>query len=135
MAAQLESGRGADKARRKLQLELAAYHGRDLYEATPPGPDGLRRHTHRAVSGSPDELGALARSFTAGPKAVFVAALEKPPSVIYAVSEDAGIDAGQAVKQVLADAGGRGGGNARLGQGSVPGAALLNTIIERLAAH
>jgi alanyl-tRNA synthetase len=135
VAAQLEAGRAADKARRKLQLELAVYHGRDLYKATPPGPDGLRRHTQRAVSGSADELSALARSFTAGPEAVFVAALEKPPSVIYAVSEDVGVDAGQAVKQALADAGGRGGGNARLGQGSVPDAALLDAVIERLATH
>jgi alanyl-tRNA synthetase len=133
VAAQLEAGRAADKSRRKLQL--AAYHGRDLYEATPPGPDGLRRHTQLAVSGSADELGALARSFTAQAKAVFLATLEKPPSVIYAVSEDTGIDAGQAVKQALADAGGRGGGNARLGQGSVPDAALLDAVIERLATH
>jgi len=133
VAAQLESGRVADKARRKLQLELAAYHGRDLYEATPPGPDGMRRHTERAVSGSADELGALARSFTAQAKAVFLATLDKPPSVIYAVSEDAGIDAGQAVKQALADVGGRGGGTARLGQGSVPDAALLDAVLHILS--
>jgi alanyl-tRNA synthetase len=134
VAAQLEDGRAADKARRKLQLELAAYHGRELYGATPPDPAGMRRYRHRAVSGSVDELGALARSFTAGPKAIFLTALEEPPSVIYAVSEDAGIDAGQAVKQALANAGGRGGGNARLGQGSVPDLALLDTVTERLAA-
>jgi len=129
VASQLETAREADKARRKLQLELAGYHGRDLYTATPPGPDGLRRHTRRAPSGSADELNALARSFTAQPKAVFLAALEKPPSLIFAVSEDAGIDAGKAVKQALANAGGRGGGNARLGQGSVPDAALLDTVL------
>jgi alanyl-tRNA synthetase len=135
VAAQLEAGRAADKARRKLQLELAAYHGRELYEATPPGPEGLRRHQHRAASGSADELGALARGFTAGPRAVFVAALEEPPSVIYAVSEDVGIDAGQAVKQVLADVGGRGGGTARLGQGSVPDAALLDAVLQKLTSR
>jgi alanyl-tRNA synthetase len=135
VAAQLEDGRTADKARRKLELELAAYRGRELYQATPPDPDGMRRYMHRAPSGSMDELGALARSFTAGPKAVFLAALEKPPSVVYAVSEDLGNDAGQAVKQALADAGGRGGGNARLGQGSVPDAALLDAVIERLVSR
>jgi alanyl-tRNA synthetase len=134
VASQLESGRAADKARRKLQLELAAYHGKDLYAATPAGPDGFRRHTQHAVSESADELSALARSFTAQAKAVFLATLEKPLSVIYAVSEDAGIDAGQAVKRVLADVGGRGGGNARLGQGSVPDAVLLDTVIKRLDA-
>jgi alanyl-tRNA synthetase len=131
--AHLETARVADKARRKLQLELAAYRGRELYNATPPGPGGLRRYQHRAASGSAEELGALARSFTAQPKAVFLATLENPPSLIYAVSEDAGIDAGQAVKQALAEAGGRGGGNARFGQGSVPGSALLDAVIHRLA--
>ena len=135
VAAQLEAGRAADKARRKLRLELVVYHGRELYRASAPGPDGVRRHRQRAASGSVDELGALARSFTAGQKAVFLASLEKPPSVVYAVSEDVGIDAGQAVKQALADAGGRGGGNPRLGQGGVPDVALLDTVIERLASH
>jgi alanyl-tRNA synthetase len=133
VAAQLVAGRAADKMRRKLQLELAVYHGRELYQASSPGPDGVRRHSQRSASGSMDELGALARSFTARPKAVFLAAREKPPSVIYAVSEDVGIDAGQAVKQALADAGGRGGGNSRLGQGSVPTAELLEAVLKKLA--
>ena len=134
VTAQLEDGRTADKVLRKLQLELGAYRGRELYQATSPDPDGMRRYRHRLPSGSMDELGALARSFTAGPKAVFLAALEKPPSVVYAVSEDLGIDAGQAVRQALADAGGRGGGNARLGQGSVPDRGLLDAVTKRLAA-
>jgi alanyl-tRNA synthetase len=132
---QLETARASDKARRKLQLELAVFRGREVYDATPPDPQGVRRYRHRAASGSAEELGALARSFTAQPKAVFLAALDSPPSVIYAVSEDAGIDAGQAIKQALAEAGGRGGGNARFGQGSVPGVALLDTVVGLLAAY
>jgi len=131
--AQLETARAADKARRKLQLELAAYRGRELYEATPPDNQGVRRYRHRAASGSAEELAALARSFTAQPKAVFLAGLENTPSVIYAVSEDAGIDAGQVVKQALAEAGGRGGGTARFAQGSVPDAARLEAVIAQLA--
>jgi alanyl-tRNA synthetase len=131
--AQLETARAADKVRRKLQLELAAYRGRELYKGTPPDSQGLRRYQHRAASGSAEELGALARSFTAQPQTVFLAALENPPSLIYAVSEDAGIDAGQVVKQALAEAGGRGGGNARFGQGSVPDLARLEAVIARLA--
>jgi alanyl-tRNA synthetase len=131
--AQWEAGRAADKARRKIQLELAAYHGRELYAATPASPDGLRRYTHRPAQGSPDELAALARSFTAQPKAIFLGAVDKAPSVIYAVSEDAGIDAGQALKQILLEVGGRGGGNARLAQGSVP-VAVLDEVVQRLAS-
>jgi alanyl-tRNA synthetase len=95
----------------------------------------MRRYTHRAASGSPEELSALARSFTAQPRAIFLAALEAPASLIYAVSDDVGIDAGRAVKDALAEVGGRGGGNARLGQGSVPSPALLDAVIARPSAR
>jgi alanyl-tRNA synthetase len=132
VAAQLETARAADKARRKLEMDLAAYQGREVYEATTPGPDGIRRHVRRMTAGSMEELRALAQSFTAQPKAVFVAILENPAAVLYAASVDSGIDAGQAVKQALAGVGGRGGGNARLAQGSVPDAALLEKVLQGL---
>jgi len=132
VAAQLEAARAADKARRKLELDLAVYQGREVYGATAAGPDGLRRHTRRMTGGSMDELRALAQSFTAQPKGVFVAALENPASVLYAVSADSEIDAGQVLKQALAEVGGRGGGNTRLAQGSVPQAASLEKVLERL---
>jgi alanyl-tRNA synthetase len=52
VAAQLETARVSDKARRKLELDLAAFQGKELYQATAPGPDGLRRVTRRVVKGS-----------------------------------------------------------------------------------
>ena len=61
VAAQLETARAADKARRKLELDLAAYQGRELYQQTPaPAPDGIRRLVRRATGGSLEELRALA---------------------------------------------------------------------------
>ncbi|HMD71480.1 MAG TPA: alanyl-tRNA editing protein [Bryobacteraceae bacterium] len=132
VAAQMETARASDKARRKLELELAAYQGRELYLATEPGADGVRRVTRRVVKGSLEELRAIAQSFTAQPKAVFVATLADPPSVLLAASADAGIDAGQALKAALAEAGGRGGGNARMAQGSVAEAAALERVLEKL---
>jgi alanyl-tRNA synthetase len=51
--------------------------------------------------------------------------------VLFAVSEDSGIDAGKALKAALAEAGGRGGGNARIAQGSVPDAAQLEQVLSR----
>ncbi|HUB83926.1 MAG TPA: alanyl-tRNA editing protein [Bryobacteraceae bacterium] len=128
VAAQMEAARGADKLRRKLEIELAAYQGGELYRNTAPGPDGLRRAVHRATSGSLDELRALAQSFTAQPRAVFVATLTGPPSILLATSADSGVDAGQRLKAALAEAGGRGGGTARMAQGSVPGAAILEKL-------
>ncbi|MGD0500344.1 MAG: alanyl-tRNA editing protein [Bryobacteraceae bacterium] len=134
VAAQLEAARAAEKARRKLELDMAGYRGRELYGTTAPDADGVRRATRRAAKGSLDELRALAQSFTAQPMAVFLAALDEPPSVLLAVSADAGIDAGRALQAVLAEAGGRGGGNARIAQGSVPGRAALDRAMEKWGA-
>jgi alanyl-tRNA synthetase len=135
VSAQLENARAVEKSLRKAQVELAEFRGRQLYESTPPDADGIRRRTERAASirGSAEECSALARSFTAQPKAVYVAVLENPPSVIYAVSADSGIHAAEAIKQALTAVGGRGGGNAQLAQGSVPEPALLETVMRKLA--
>jgi len=132
VAAQLETARAHDKARRKLELDLAAYQGRELYLATAPAADGVRRVTRRVVNGSLEELRAIAQNFTAQPKAVFIATLADPPSVLLAASADAGIDAGTTLKAALAEAGGRGGGNARMAQGSVAEVGVLDRVLEKL---
>ena len=75
---------------------------------------------------------AIAQSFTAQPKAVFLAALNDPPSVLLAASADAGVDCGKALKAALTEAGGRGGGSARMAQGSVPDRAALDRALEKL---
>ena len=131
-AAHLETSRAADKGRRKLEAELAAFQGRELYAATAPGADGLRRHTRRLERGGLEELRALAQSFTAQSKSVFVAAVGDPPSVLLAASADSGIDAGKALKTALAEAGGRGGGSPRIAQGSVGRRELLDRVLENL---
>ena len=132
IAAQLEAARFSEKLRRKLELDLAAHQGRELYQNTAPGADGIRRVSRRAEKGSLEELRALAQSFTAQPGAVFLAALNAPPSVLLATSADSGIDAGQTLKAALAEAGGRGGGAARIAQGSVPHAALIDKVMAKL---
>ncbi|MGO9229585.1 MAG: alanyl-tRNA editing protein [Bryobacteraceae bacterium] len=131
-AAHLEAGRAADKARRKLEAELAALQGRELYAATAPGGDGLRRHTRRMGRGGLEELRVLAQSFTAQPKSVFVAVVDDPPSVLLAASADSGVDAGKALKAALAGAGGRGGGSARISQGSVANRESLDRVLDKL---
>ncbi len=132
LAAQMEAARTAEKIHRKLELDLAAYRGNELYRNTAPGGDGFRRVTQRTARGNLEELRAVAQNFTAQPKAVFIAVLEEPPSVLFAVSEDSGIDAGKALKAAVAEAGGRGGGNARIAQGSVPDGGSLESVIGKL---
>ena len=132
VAAQLENARAAAKAQRKLEADLAAYQGRELYQATAPGADGIRRIRRRLTTGSLDDLAALAQSFTAQPRAVFIGALDDPPSLLYAVSEDAGIDAAAVLKSALGSVGGRGGGTARMARGSVPNRDALDQLWETL---
>jgi alanyl-tRNA synthetase len=131
VAAQMEATRTAEKAHRKLELDLAAYRGDELYRNTMPDGEGFRRVIQRAVRGNLEELRAVAQNFTAQSKAVFMAALEEPPSVLLAVSEDSGIDAGKALKAALTEVGGRGGGNPRIAQGSVTNAAQLEHVLGR----
>jgi alanyl-tRNA synthetase len=132
VATLLESSRAGDKARKKLELDLAAYRGRELYDQTAPGPNGIRRIVQRLERGAVDELRAVAQNFTAQGKAVFLASLADPPSVLLATSADSGVDAGQLVKAAVTAAGGRGGGNPRMAQGSVPNAAALDAIVAQL---
>jgi alanyl-tRNA synthetase len=135
VAAQLEAANATEKQRRKLESDLAGYQGRELYDKTAPGPDGVRRVARQLERGSLEELRGLAQSFTSQPNAVFVAALADPPSVLLAVSPDAGIDAGKVLKAALAEAGGRGGGTARIAQGSVNSADLLSALVGKIAGR
>ncbi len=132
VAAQLETARAAEKTRKKLELDLAAFRGRELYEQTAPGADGVRRASQRLQGGSLEELRAVAQNFTAQGKGIFVAILADPPSLLLAASADSGMDAGQSLKAALQAAGGRGGGNTRMAQGSVPDAASLAKVLETL---
>jgi alanyl-tRNA synthetase len=116
--AQLEKFQESEKARRRLATELAQAKGRELYAATAPGADGLRRVQQRVATLS-DELRAEAQSFTAGDKSVFLALAEEPPAVLLAASKDSGINAGELLKAALTKAGGRGGGSATIAQGSL----------------
>jgi alanyl-tRNA synthetase len=131
-SAQLEAVRETDRARRKLEAELSRYQGRELYDASTPDGNGVRRMIKRLPKGTMEEVRALAQSFTAQPKAVFVGAIEQPASVLLAVSADAGIDAGKTLQSILAQAGGRGGGSARLAQGSLPAKETLERVVAQL---
>jgi len=133
VAAQRDALQAADKARRRVAGELAGYHGREKYDSTQPDPDGVRRVVVRRPSGAVDEeLRALAQGFTARPKALLVAAIEDPPTVLVAVSADLGLHAGDTLKTLLARHAGRGGGNARMAQGTVPSAEALEALLAQI---
>ncbi|MBZ5592712.1 MAG: alanyl-tRNA editing protein [Acidobacteriia bacterium] len=131
--AQLAAVRETERLRRKLESELARYQGRELYEATAQDPNGVRRVVRRLAKGSMEELRALAQSFTAQPKAMFIGVVEQPASVLFAVSADAGLEAGRVLQPLLVQGGGRGGGNARMAQGSVPTVEALDAVVRSLS--
>ena len=133
VASQMEAAKSGDKARRKVELDLAAYRGRELYRETAPAADGMRRVIERLERGNLEDLRAVAQNFTAQPRALFLAVMKEPPSILFAVSDDAGIDAGKVLKAALAESGGRGGGTPRIAQGSVPEAGAVEAVLGRIA--
>jgi alanyl-tRNA synthetase len=126
LAGLIEKHKSLEKTAQRLATELAWREGKELFQATPPGPDGIRRTIHR---GPIDEaLRARAQAFVSGEKAIFLAICDQPPSLLLAASSDSGIHAGDRVKAAVTAAGGRGGGNQQLAQGSVPDAAALARV-------
>jgi alanyl-tRNA synthetase len=130
VAAQLESAKETEKSRRKLALEMATYRGRELYAQAAEGPDGLRRFLDQRAAGAlDDEIRAVAQSFCSQSKAIYAATSSQPPAVLVVVSTDSGVHAGNVLKQALAAAGGRGGGNAQVAQGSLPSAEAMAALL------
>ena len=123
VSAQSEQLRDAENARRRLEREIAGFRARALYDAAATGPQGTRVVRYEAAS--MDELRNLAQAVTALPGALLVGTLVDPPSVLFATSEDTGIDAGKTLREAVTKVGGRGGGSPRVAQGSVPDAAHL----------
>ena len=133
VAGQMQALQSLEKTFRKTASELAQRKGRELYSATPLDPSGFRRVLHRQESGPLDEtLRVLAQGFASESRAVFIAISRNPASILLAVSADAGIHAGETVKDLVTSAGGRGGGNATLAQGSVPSADAAENILAAL---
>ena len=136
VAAQRLSLEASERARHRLGAELARLRGWELYQATAPGADGIRRAIQRRASGPlDDESRAMAQGFTAQSKAVYILAIDEPPAVLLAVSADAGIHAGDRLKSAIAGAGGRGGGNALLAQGSACTKEKLDLVLSGLSTQ
>ncbi len=134
VAAQNAELRDALSARKRLEGELAVHQARALYDVTTPTPGGVRVAIVRRDGGSVEDLRPLAQAFASLPRAVFVAAVASPATVLAAASDDAGVNAGNALKAALTAASGRGGGSPRLAQGTVPNADALETVLTAIHA-
>jgi alanyl-tRNA synthetase len=126
--AQREELRASQAARREASAALDAYRARERFDAAAPDANGRRRIVERRAAGSVEELRSLAQAILALGSALFIGTLADPPTIVVA-SSDGALDAGAALKKVLADAGGRGGGNARIAQGTVPTTSALDAAV------
>jgi alanyl-tRNA synthetase len=126
VSAQIEKSKALEKTCQRLSTELAKREGAELHAATTPDAEGIRRVTHQGAID--DAVRTRAQAFIAGGKAVFLAVSDDPPAVLLAASTDSGVHAGNRVKEAVSVAGGRGGGNQTVAQGSVPADALKAVV-------
>jgi alanyl-tRNA synthetase len=117
-------------ARGELEESLARYRARELYDAVPDGAP--RQIVVREEKGPIERLRPLARAIAAMPGALFVGWTADPPALVVAAAADSGVDAGATLRSALDSVGGRGGGNARLAQGTAPSAAAVAQVVTAL---
>ena len=129
--AQADELRAAQSARRDASAALDAYRARECFDAARAESSGRRRIVERRTTGTLDELRSLAQATLALGEVLFVGTLATPPTIVVASSEG-GLDAAVALRKVLAEHGGRGGGNARIAQGTVPSLDALDAAVAAL---
>jgi alanyl-tRNA synthetase len=117
-------------ARRELDELVAGYQARELHASTPPDARGRRVAVVREGAGPVERSRALALAYTGLAGGVLLAVIADPPAVLLATAADTGLDAGRILKPALEAYGGRGGGNARMAQGSVRDAAALEGAVD-----
>lgn len=131
---QVAALRDAELARRRLAETLDQYRARELRDSTPADALGIRRAVQRCENGtSLEDVRGLALAFAMLPRAVFVAASETPPAILVAASDDSGVNAGELIRAAIIPLGGRGGGSARLAQGTVPSSEALGAALRALS--
>lgn len=125
-----EAARSADSERRKLAEWLAVYQVREMRAAATSDTDGVvRLHDTTATV---DELRARAQAASLERQTIYGGFAGTPPTVVFAASDDSGVNAGAVLKAALTAAGGRGGGSPRVAQGSVPDTDAAMQVVSAL---
>jgi alanyl-tRNA synthetase len=133
--AELKAGAAA---RRELEEAVAGYRARELHASTPPDARGRRIAVVREAAGPVERLRAFAMAYAGLAGGVLIAVVAEPPAMLLATAADTGLEAGRILKPVLEANGGRGGGNARMAQGSVRELVALEeavTVVMRVLSH
>ena len=112
----------------KLEQEVAASRVRAMYDVAAPGANGIRYMMHRATTESAALLRLMVQAVAPLERAALVIVAADPAALYFGTSADSGLDAGALLKPALAAAGGRGGGSARVAQGTAPTAEALEEV-------
>ncbi len=117
-------------ARRELEEAVAGYWARELHASIRPDARGRRVAVVREAAGPVERLRALALAYAGLTGGVLIGAVAEPATMLLATAPDTGLDAGRVLKPALEANGGRGGGNARMAQGSVRDGVALEGAVE-----
>jgi alanyl-tRNA synthetase len=124
------------KALRSAREALDGYRANELYaSARAEAGERVALHLEQRTEGSVQELRGLAQGYASHPRAAFIATIAEPPAIVFATSADTQLDAGALLKAALASVGGRGGGSARMAQGTVENAAALAQVLAEVRAR
>jgi alanyl-tRNA synthetase len=124
----------AEKERQRLADSLARREGVELYAATTPSADGIRRAVWD-VEQIGETVRAQALAYTVGARSLVMVLSAKGAGVLIACSGDIGMDAGAILKETLAEFGGKGGGSASLAQGSIGEPACVRALAGKLGIN
>lgn len=123
----------SDKARRKLATELAVVEGQRRLTATTPDSAG-RLVWVDEVAELNDEAKARLNAFLTGANALAVFYVRATGAVLIGAHESLGIDCGARLRGAVAARGGKGGGNPKSAQGTIPDAGKIGELIAELIA-
>jgi alanyl-tRNA synthetase len=126
--------RARESASRELAAQLDRFLAAELRQSATRTAGGRRLVSWSSDSASVERVRTLAQEVTAEPLSVFVGTIESPPTIILSIGSGSGLDAGGILKPLLGEFGGRGGGNSRLAQGTVPNTEALAELVGRLRA-
>jgi alanyl-tRNA synthetase len=119
---------------RELAAQLDRFRAAELRQTASRTAGGRKLVSWSSDAASVERVRALAQEVTSEPLSVFVGTIGSPPTIILSIGSGSGLDAGGILKPLLGEFGGRGGGNSRLAQGTVPSADALAELAGRLRA-
>jgi alanyl-tRNA synthetase len=121
----------ADKARRKLATELATIEGHRKLAATVPDSKG-RLVWVDEVAELNDEAKARLNAFLTGANTLAVFYVRATGAILIGAHESLGLDCGARLRSAVMARGGKGGGNPKFAQGSIPNAEKAGEVIAEL---